>query len=288
MLSSKRAPGSNSQGPKSGHTSTTRPGDPSLIGVNIAFLERDGRKCLPAFTDEFAAIRSRSRSDVDTASPGPRPGFGTIELRVADIRRLAESLRDNGISTVWFNDGACAFAVPIGVVILFFDVLADHRASGATEPLAAALARYPAALSQTVFAERASADLALERALRTSAAAPNDPLLLHEAVATLDSLDAWWFVCNPRDPDAIYVRRCGERQAVAIFSHERLALSAAEELDLADPDGSILLLELSVADARKFLAGFRMHEVTTVVFDALTTPLVVEFGALGVADGDGG
>jgi len=270
------------------HTAIPLPGGPEPVGVNVAFVERDGHKCLPAYTDEFAAIRSKARGAIasarDARQLGLPSGFATLELRLADVRRLLGSSRTGDLSTVWFNDSACAFGAPIDAVLLFFEVLADHRAGGAVEPLAEALARYPAALAQTVIPERDSVDLALEGALQASAAAPEDSLLRHKAVAQLDSLDAWWFVCNPRDPDAIYVRRCGEKQAVAIFSHERLALSAAEELDLSDGDGSILLLELSVADARKFLAGFRMHEVTTAIFDALTTPLVLAFEALGVGE----
>ncbi|HMN95210.1 MAG TPA: hypothetical protein PKC43_02485 [Phycisphaerales bacterium] len=104
-----------------------------------------------------------------------------------------------------------------------------------------------------------------------------------KAIAALLRLDCWWFICNPRDPESIYVRRFDGLPAVLAFTDERSALDACGRFGLAGDAGEILLLQLDAGDAVQWLGGFRAHDVEVVLFDPLSTPFGIAIDVLRAA-----
>lgn len=102
------------------------------------------------------------------------------------------------------------------------------------------------------------------------------------AMDALFRLPAWWFICNPREPDAVYVRSVKGTRATLAFTSGKRALAAWDRFRLpTDPNGSKLLLSIAPADAPGWLHGFREHGVQHVAFNATRAPLIVPFAMIG-------
>lgn len=265
-------------------------GDPSQRTPRV--IERNGRRSVLVFTDELGAVHHQfaahahsgatrghseempPRDDQTILAPDPRrsssphskqgphqpAGASTkplppmldagMELELGVAGAMMERLAKGGVFSATFDIDDEAFEVPLGVLLPLHPRLEGDR-SGLAE--ATQLHGPPAG--------RIDFALLFEKALR-------QPASRSAALESLLGLKDWWFICNPRQPDAIFVRRVGGSSTLMVFTDQRRAIAATRRLGVVDAEGTILLLQLAVSDAIEWLSAFVAEGVEQMAFDA--------------------
>ncbi|MFO0874262.1 MAG: hypothetical protein U0575_09860 [Phycisphaerales bacterium] len=243
----------------------TDPNDASNVLPHV--IERDGRSCVLLFTDEFGALQHQARhgphfapGDHDAGAIGRRPssGYATLEVRVDAALDVLRHLHRAGANSAIFNFGPAAFESPIDRLIEAHRHVLEGDAADALEATTI-LPCPPGFVDLDELLARADAD----------------PSAHEAALAALLGLEAWWFICNPKEPDAVFIRRMEDGPVVLAFTDERRAIAATDRFGLVGRDGAILLLEMPVGEAIQWTQRFLEHGAKRIVFNDLTTPVQV-------------
>jgi len=260
-----------------------------LDGVIRPHVRHDGdRGQVLAFTDEFAALRYQAEHGLTF-----RAGFATLQVAIDIALDVLAELAAGGATELRFNDGGESFGAPINMLRRIRRCVgaipeSQERSDSAPDRTIAGDEGEgegdDAALSSTIV--EVSGTSHLIGPLLTHAA--RDRSVLPQALDALFTLPDWWFLCNPKQPDAFHVRRFAipenggkvQRQAVVAFTAHRLALEATEAYKLTDSDGSIVLMQMPVRDVVQWVQSFLDHDVDTVMLDPLTTPLALRIESL--------
>lgn len=236
------------------------------VGVRPRVIERDGRRSVLVFTDELAALHVATRAVVSKQDE-VKADFATLEVPHDRVIDLCEALAAEGLFSAIFNDGPAQFEAPLTALAALAAAAGDSRSSCDGRIFDACVLGGGPSGGEDVGS-------LLARAMDGPCEARD------RAIKALLRLDSWWFICNPREPESVYVRRFDGVPAVLAFTDERHALDACQQFGVAGDAGELLLLQLAGEDAVEWLNGFRAHAVDRVVFDALTTPLHVEIDTM--------
>jgi hypothetical protein len=239
--------------------------------TSLKTIEHDGRRSVLIFTDELGAVQhqfaQRTAGDLLDGAVGKASECGTgglgawcdpdainlaTELPHAQAAPLLERAAAAGAHSALFDVDDEAFEVPLDALL----PLQPRISLARVEDLAAiTLLRGPPA---------ARADFP-----RLLAGAADSEAGADRALKALFALKDWWFICNPRDPDAIFVRRIEGRSVLMIFTGQRPAIAATQRFGVTSTDGTILLLQLALEDSVKWLSSFAAEGVQEVCFDGV-------------------
>jgi len=283
-----------------------RTGTPKQTALKV--IEHDGRLCVLIFTDELGSVQHQfaqhatgpglfapggpleTRQNESSASglsgaagtpsapsapsaPDTADALGAwrnldsvemaTELSHAQAAPLLERAAANGVTSALFDFDDEAFEVPLAALLPLQPRIEHAQVQGL-----AAVTRF-----RGPPVTHADFPRLLARAADSEEAAS-------QALHALFALKDWWFICNPRDPDAIFVRRIEGRSVLMIFTGQRRAIAATEHLGVTSDEGTILLLQLAVEDSIEWLGAFVTEGVDQVAFDGIEGGLRLSIDAL--------